>query len=260
MAKLAINDQLSAATPRQQDQNKKQKRFQGLFHKVLVLQLAIHIKAYTTIVNHYLVLSFVFAVFISGCTAMPDVEPPPVDSTKVTIQQLLSAADTAMEQNRLTTPSDDNALDRYEQVLTLNPSNTLAIAGINRIVERYLVWALDLTEKSNLKKARYFVSLADEIDPNHPNIEPVVNKINDQEEKVFRIFKLDATSVRDQTIDPNVLAEIAAKIQRDRAFITIRAPDDRSGRWLYQELNRQVEFRIEATFERSSNASVSLTQ
>lgn len=210
--------------------------------------------------NHYLVLSFVLLVFISGCTVIPDVNPTPVDSTKVTIQQLLTAADIAMERNRLTTPTDDNALDRYELVLTLNPSNTLAIAGINRIVERYLAWALDLTEKSDLKKARYFVSLAAEIDPNHPNIQPVVNKINDQEEKVFKIFKLDATSVRDQTIDPNVLAGIAAKIQRDRAFITIRAPDDRSGRWLYQELNRQVDFRIEATFERSSNASVLLTQ
>ena len=224
-----------------------------------MLQLAIHINVYTTIVSRYLVLSFVLSVFISGCTVTPPVKPPPVDLTKVKIQQLLSSADAAMRQNRLTTPADDNAFDLYKLVLTLNPSNTLAIAGINRIVERYLAWALDHAERSNLKKARYFVSLADSIDPNHPNIKPVVNKINNQEDKVVSVFKLDTTSERDRSVEPTRLATIAAKIKRHRAFITIKAPDDKSGRWLYRELNRQVEFRIEARFERSSNASVSLT-
>jgi hypothetical protein len=67
-----------------------------------VLQLAIHINVYTTIVSRYLVLSFVLSVFISGCTVTPPVKPPPVDLTKVKIQQLLSSADAAMRQNRLT--------------------------------------------------------------------------------------------------------------------------------------------------------------
>jgi hypothetical protein len=224
-----------------------------------VLELAIHTNVYTTIVSRYLVLSFVLSVFISGCTVIPSVKQPPVDLIKVKIEQLLSSAETAMEQNRLTTPADDNAFDRYNLVLTLNPSNTLAIAGINRIVERYLAWALDHAARSNLKKARYFVSLANGIDPGHPNIKPVVNKINDQEDEVVSVFNLDANSVRDQSVDPIRLETIAARIQRHRAFITIRAPDDRSGRWLYQELNRQVDFRIEARFETSRNASVSLT-
>ena len=224
-----------------------------------MFQLAIHINVYPTIVSRYLVLSFVLSVFISGCTVMPPLKPPPVDRTKVKIQQLLSSADAAMQQNRLTTPADDNAFDRYKLALTLNPSNTLAIAGINRIVERYLAWALDHAERSNLKKARYFVLLAEGIDPGHPNIKPVGNKINDQEDEVVSVFPLDATAVRDQSVDPTRIATIAARIQRHRAFVTIRAPNDRSGRWLYQELNRQVNFRIEARFEISSNPSVSLT-
>ena len=117
-----------------------------------MLQLGIHINVYTNIVSRYLVLSFVLSVFISGCTVTPPVKPPPVDLTKVKIQQLLSSADAAMRQNRLTTPADDNAFDLYKLVLTLNPSNTLAITGINRIVERYLAWALDHAEGANLKK------------------------------------------------------------------------------------------------------------
>jgi hypothetical protein len=224
-----------------------------------MLQLAIHIKVYTNILSQYLTLSFVLLVLISGCTVTPPIEPPPVDLTEAKIQQLLSAADAAMQENRLTTPANNNAFDRYNLVLTLSPSNTLAIAGINRIVERYLAWALDQAERSNLKKARYYVALAEEIDPGHPNIKPVVNKINDQEDRVVSVFQLDATSVRNQSVDPDRFATIAARIQRHRSFITIRAPDDRSGRWLYQELNRQVDFRIEARFEINTNPSVSLT-
>ena len=224
-----------------------------------MLELAICINVYITIVTRYLVLSFILSVFISGCTVTPPVKPPRVDSTEVKVQQMLSSADTAMEENRLTTPTGDNAFNRYQQVLKLDPSNKRAIDGINRIVERYLAWALDHAERSNLKRARYFVSLAEGIDPGHPNIQPVVNKINDQEDKVVSVFKLDATSVRDQSVDPARLETIAASIGRHRAFIIIRAPDDPSGRWLYQELNRRLSFRVEARFERSSNASVSLT-
>ena len=214
---------------------------------------------YINIVRRCLVLSLAVSIFISGCTIVPTAKMPPVALTKVDIQQLLFSADDAIEQNRLTTPADDNAFDRYKLILTLNPSNTFAKAGLNRIVEKYLAWALSHAERSNIKKARYFVSLADSIDPNHPNIKPVVNKINDQEDKVVSVFKLDTASVRDRSVEPTRLATIAARIERHRAFITIRAPDDRSGRWLYRELNRRVEFRIEARFERSSNASVSLT-
>lgn len=224
-----------------------------------MLQLANRIKVYTNIVSQYLALSFVLLVLISGCTVTPPIEPSPVDLTGAKIQQLLAAADVAMQENRLTTPANDNAFDRYNLVLALSPSNKVAIAGINRIVERYLTWALDQAERSNLKKARYYVTLAEEIDSGHPNIKPVVNKINDQEDKVVSVFKLDATSVRNQSVDPDRFATIAARIQRHRSFITIRAPDDRSGRWLYQELNRQVDFRIEARFEINTNPSVSVT-
>ena len=224
-----------------------------------MFQLEIHVYDYVNIVSRYLVLSFAMSVFICGCTVVTQVKSPPLDLTEANIQQLLSSADAAIEKNRLTTPADDNAFDRYTLILTLNPSNSGARAGINRIVEKYLAWALDNAERSDLKKARYFVSLADSIDPNHPNIKPVVNKINDQEDRIVSVFKLDVTSMSDRSIDRNRLATIAAIIQRHRAFITIKAPDDKSGRWLYQELNRQVEFRIEARFERSSNASVSLT-
>ncbi len=236
-----------------------------MLHSVFVVELATHINVYFTIVTRYIVLSFVLSVFISGCTVTlpPDPKPPPVAVAVATagakIQQLLSSADTAIEQNRLTTPLEDNAFDRYKQVLSLDPSNKLAIDGINRIVERYLAWALDHAERSSLKRARHYVSLATGIDPVHPNIQPVVNKINGQKDKVVRVFKLDSNAIRDHSVDPAQLETIAAKIQRNRAFITIRAPDDRSGRWLYQELNRRVDFRVEAKFERNSKASVSLT-
>ena len=214
------------------------------------------------------------SVFISACTVTPPVEQTQIDlqetqidpqetqtdPQEIQIQQLLSSANWALEEDRLTTPTENNALSDFRQVLLIDPSNAFARDGINRIVEQYLAWALDHAERSNLKRARQFVSIAEEIDPQHPNIQPVVNKINDQEDRVVTVFKLDPVAVRRKTVDAQELDRIAARIAHHRAFVTIRAPDDRSGRWLYQELNSRVDFRLEATLELSNNASVSLTR
>ena len=213
----------------------------------------------------FLALNFIALLFSSGCstqhlekqTTFAPTQTPTALS-KITIQKLLTSANQAMARDRLTKPKDDNALDKFKTVLNLNPSNPLAIEGINRIVERYLSWALDHSDRSQLKKARHFVSLAESIDPTHPSIKPVVSKINDQEDKIARVFMLYGSSARNQKVSPLVLDKIAKKIFEHRAFVTIRAPDDRSGRWLYQELNRRVDFRVEARLEINNEASVTL--
>ena len=217
------------------------------------------------IMSRYLALNFISLLLISSCsTQLLEKQPKsasvqtPTTQSKIRIQQLLESANQAMAQNRLTTPKDDNALDKFKKVLDLSPSNPLAVEGINQIVERYLSWARDNVDRSQLKKARHFVSLAHSIDPDHPSITPIVININDQEDKIARIFELDSTSTKNQKVSPLVLNRIANKILEHRAFVTIRAPDDRSGRWLYQELNRRVDFRIEARLEISNKASVTL--
>lgn len=165
---------------------------------------------------------------------------------------LLNEASDALAANRLTTPKNQNAYDYFREVLALEPNNQAAVNGINVIVETYLAWALDHVETGNLRRARQYVTKAESIDPKHPNIKPVVNRINDREELRVVSYPINATALRQRDLSGINFDGMAAEIVRRQGFVTIKAPNDPSGRWLYQKLNERVSFRIQAKFERSS--------
>ena len=82
-----------------------------------------------------------------------------------TVQMLLDLAQSQMEQKKLSTPASDNALDTYRMVLQFNPTNEVAISGIQEIKDRYRTWAKLDIEKGNINRARYFIKLALSISP-----------------------------------------------------------------------------------------------
>ncbi len=205
-----------------------------------------------------ILLSLLF--ILSACTNAP---PPrqqerPEDPVQIEVSQLLREATLAMEVNQLTTPRGDNAYERLLRVLRLDPGNTEARHGINRIAETYLAWALDNAEQNKFRRARQYVTKAEQIDRGHPNIRPVVNRINDLEDSDNTVFKLQASSVRDRSITGAEFSRIARRIEKHDAFVEIRAPTDASGRWIYQQLNQRVEKRIAARFILSSQPSVTI--
>ena len=186
--------------------------------------------------------------------------PREIDSTETRINQLLNEAHAALEKNRLTTPKHDNAYDRYLAVLSLEADNPEALDGINAIVEKYLSWAMDNAEQGKLSRARQYVAKAELIDKSHPNIRPAAKMINDLEDKTTTVFQLDPVSVRNKQATRIEFARIAGQIQLHHAFVIIRAANDVSGRWLYQELTQRVDYRIEARFEHSNSPSISLVR
>lgn len=204
-------------------------------------------------------LSLILLVIISGCESQPGQRTPtrPIESP---VDQLLGQAELNYRNNQLTTPSDDNALLKFQAVLALDPGNVIAQDGINRIVEKYLAWARDHAESGNLSKARVYVSRAESVDATHPNIVPVVNLINDREDLKTMLFTLDRQAVLRRNAKRIDFESIARAIVQKQAFVTIRAPDDASGRWLYQELNKRVSFRVEAAFNITSTPSIVLTR
>lgn len=186
--------------------------------------------------------------------------PGEIDPTDLRISELLSDASAALDKNRLTTPKQDNAYHRYLAVLSLEADNPEALNGINAIVERYLSWAMDNAEQGKLSRARQYVAKAELIDESHPNIIPVVKMINDLEDKTTTVFQLDPVSVRNKQASRIEFDRIAGQIQLHHAYVIIRAPNDISGRWLYQELNQRVDYRIVARFEQSNSPSISLVR
>ena len=73
---------------------------------------------------------------------IPMPSPPPAVRVTAEIRQqknrLLEAAATAFRLDHLTTPDYDNAYDRYRAVLSLDPDDEAAQAGIAKIRQRYL--------------------------------------------------------------------------------------------------------------------------
>lgn len=197
---------------------------------------------------------------VTGCSVSPT-QPP--DSPKViesnNIERLLREAEDAFHADRLTTPRRDSAYLLYQQILLLDPVNQDALNGLARIADRYLSWSLDHARNGNIQRARHFLGLAETVDPAHPNIGPVAKLINDLEQRHKETYTLSATTVVNRNSRDQQLDEIAGRIVQTRAFVTIRAPDDASGRWIYQQLNNRVSFRVEARFLNSRPSTVELT-
>ena len=72
------------------------------------------------------------------------------------IETLLLVAEQALYKDRLTTPIDDNALSRYQQILELSPDHKQALKGINRIIDRYQTLLLLAESEKNAEKIQRY--------------------------------------------------------------------------------------------------------
>ena len=83
----------------------------------------------------------------------PEPEPEPQDP----VAALLAEAEALRRADKLTTPVGESAIDRYRQVLGLDPGNAAALAGIAGIGATYRGWGRsNLARGNNTKAATYF--------------------------------------------------------------------------------------------------------
>ncbi len=84
-----------------------------------------------------------------------------------TVKVLLDKADDRLKKYRLTIPLNDNALFYYQQVLAMEPNNTLALEGIKKIVARYEFLARAELEKYKYQKSQQYINRGLSIDPDN---------------------------------------------------------------------------------------------
>jgi hypothetical protein len=102
------------------------------------------------------------------------------DSETDLINAYLDQARVARQQNRLTTPVDDNAYLRYLQVLALAPEHPAALTGLTDLADQYLAWARREVNTGNLRRATDYTNKARSIDENHLGISAVEAMIRDR--------------------------------------------------------------------------------
>lgn len=113
------------------------------------------------------------------------------------IQELLAQAKEALANDRLTSPIDDNAYDRFQTVLAIDPSNKEALSGIATIAATYLTQAREEAEKFNISRARILVAAAIQIDSLHPQLKTTGETIDKMEERQQQQEMAEAQTVED---------------------------------------------------------------
>ena len=98
---------------------------------------------------------------------------------RIKIIGLINNAKLALEENRLMSPANDNAYDRYRRVLELDPSEKRAKQGLREVSLRYVAMAERAAGDGNLERARLFVDRAKRADSSAPGIDALESQLPD---------------------------------------------------------------------------------
>lgn len=89
------------------------------------------------------------------------------------IQGYLAAAEKAMKATHLTTPVEDNAYSYYQMILAIEPGNTEARAGLQKIVDRYVQFIEKARIEGRLNDARLYLQRAESVLPGDPKLQRI---------------------------------------------------------------------------------------
>lgn len=84
------------------------------------------------------------------------------------IDELLASAQQAFRDDKLTTPSHDNAYDQFQSVLALDPANSSARAGVQAILISYAEWARNAIASGDYAGAQGYLNQAQLYFPANP--------------------------------------------------------------------------------------------
>ncbi|NIB39040.1 N-acetylglucosaminyltransferase [Pseudomaricurvus alkylphenolicus] len=159
------------------------------------------------------------------------------------VRRLLAEAEAALSDDRLMTPANNNAYDRYQAVLLLQPNHPQARSGLQQILIRYLQLARASLGRSQLKQAEIYADRARRIDRHNPLLQEFDQQLQRQRQHLEAAgegeFPLDAGAVsrRSDELLP-VLAEIVGRLRRTDETVLIVARTDADGRWLYKQMKK----------------------
>lgn len=100
----------------------------------------------------------------------------------ISIKGLLAGAEQDIKALRLTSPTGNNAFEKYKRVLKLDPKNMTAKSGLTNISNRYITLARNDIENSEYGKARERLITAKRISPDSENIKNLLHELEIKQE------------------------------------------------------------------------------
>ena len=179
-----------------------------------------------------------------------DVETVEVDKTHEQIIELLTKAEEDIKALRLSKPEGNNALDKFQQILELDPENADAQGGIIDVATEYLKLAEQNIDSKEFDKAMQYIDLAKKISPDHPDIalmEETLNeklKIVEEQSRLVKDKELQEKDVTKSLIsseDKKRISQLQARIKNN--------PKDRDARKEIQSIMKSYESKVKDAIE-----------
>jgi hypothetical protein len=188
--------------------------------------------------NEELEATYVAVVEPTGPSIDPEIDPD-------LLYDLLTRADQALADDRLTAPAEDSALSIYSEILALDPDSESASRGFERIVERYIALALQALERRQYVTARSMLARGRLINSTHPSIEPTAEQIRLLSTAKRTKLNIDG-NLQDDELQQK-LRDLAQGIEGFDCRYVIWAKSDAQGRRIYQAMrNGENRVRVRA--------------
>lgn len=177
------------------------------------------------------------------------------------LADILYAARTAYEDNRLMSPAGDNAYDRFIEVLQLDPGNEVAMQGIRDIVQRYIDLADAATALGKFTEAGGLLARAASLDPEQSGLAAARARLESARRNKIDTYELDPEGLRSQSLEMMTrLGDIAQQIMRNEATFLINARSDDEGRWIYKVMREAVGgYRLRGNIDISGTPTILVT-
>ena len=199
----------------------------------------------------------------------PVVEPEP-ETVLISDQELrrarlladiLYSAKQAFADNRLQLPAGNNAYDRYQEVLQLDPGNAVALTGIQEIALRYVGLANAATAIGQYDNAESHLIRAMRINSELPELADARERLNVARQNKMVVYNLDPAGLSSKSAEMlSHLAEVAQHIQDIEATFLINARNDEEGRWIYKVMREAVGgYRLRGNIGVAGTASILVT-
>lgn len=201
---------------------------------------------------------------LSGCASPPAPEPQPAPAPAVeppkptkeeirqrAIQHFLRRAEEAQREGFYTMPAGASAYDFYLNVLSMDPGNQQARAGIQIIVMELVSRARDALRQRAFGQVNSLLNRADEISPGNPLSAEVRKQLQREQRRAAAAVSQDGPAAQSVSLPPAELSakspamvatlqSIAQQIRTHEMRVIIVARTDGEGRWIYSQLREAV--------------------
>ncbi len=176
------------------------------------------------------------------------------------IADLLYEGIKALNANRLLTPPDISAHAYFSRVLSVQPSNAVALNGIQEIVSKYLQLAEQAGRQGQFDNAKQYLRRAEQVDNTHAGIAAAWVRLENEMNSSDVVHSISASELanRSSTLMEE-LAKIGVQARETGAFFLITAPNDTQARWIYSQMQAAVEgHRLRGNIELGDSPTVRL--